>query len=87
MHLTYALFHFRLTRMEGRRPISKIHPASHICHCPFHASAAVFCALDPALVPDREDLQEKMGDSAFAPAPSMAPISHLKATNFVVQGS
>ena len=73
--------------MEGRRRISKIHLASKICHRSFHTRAAVFCALDSALAQNREDLQEKMDDSAFAPAPSMAPIPHLKATNIVVQGS
>ena len=72
--------------MEGRRWIS-IHSTSQICHRSLHTRAAVFCALDPTLVPDRKDLQEKMDDSAFAPAPSMAPVQDPKAPYSAFQGS
>ena len=69
--------------MESKR---WVRGKSQICNRPFHTIAVIICALTSALVPDGEDLQEKMDDSAFTPAPSMAPIPRLKAADYLVPG-
>ena len=83
----YAPFCFRYTwkRMESRRWIF-LWPQK-ICNRSLHTIAVIICSLDTPLVPDGEDLQKKMDDSAFAPAPSMVPVPHLKAPHFAVPGS
>ena len=70
--------------MESRRWIF-LWPQK-ICNRSLPTSGFVICSLDPALVPDREDLQEKMDDSAFAPAPSMAPIPRHQIADCLVPG-
>ena len=70
--------------MEGRRWIH-LWPQK-ICNRSLHTIAVIICALNSALVPYREDLQEKMDDSTFAPAPSMAPIPRRKAADHLVPG-
>ena len=70
--------------MEGRRWIF-LWPQK-ICNRSLHTIAVIICSLNTLLVPDREDLQEKMDDPAFTPAPSMAPIPRLKAADYLVSG-
>ena len=74
--------------MEGRRWIFLcLYWSSQICHRPFLTRVALFYPINPSLAENRKDLQEKMDDSAFAPAPSMAPVQDPKAPYSAFQGS
>ena len=59
--------------MEGRRWLF-LYYTSQICYYPFHTRHFIIHPFDSALVRNREDLEEKMDYSAFAPAPTVAPI-------------